>query len=165
MAMICPLTKEHFSSIIAIAEDLSEWYTEHARRKAIPVDIRHQGGFVSIEGGVVVGFVTFYVSEGKLNIGWLGVLKARQRMGIGKALLQSVDDKARELGISEIAASTLGDGVDYPPYEQTRQFYFKNGFTICQRSKTDNPECPEEIRISRQITKGAARSASDKARR
>jgi hypothetical protein len=67
-------------------------------------------------------------------------------------LLRELEKKARELGIPEIATYTLGDRVDYAPYEQTRAFYFKNGFSIYQRSQTDNPSCPEEIKISKKIS-------------
>ena len=67
------LEEEHYAGILTITEGLPEWFDETARSKSIPTDIRHQGGFVAISGQKVVGFVTLYVAEGWLHIGWLGV--------------------------------------------------------------------------------------------
>lgn len=152
MITIRPLTRDDREAVVRISEDLPEWFDEHARQVAIPIDAAHQSGFLALEEGRAVGFVSYFVADGKLSICWLGVKKERQRKGIGKALLLELESMARELGISEIATYTLGEGVDYPPYEQTRSFYFKFGFRVYQRSITDNPSCPEEIRISKRIS-------------
>ena len=45
----------------------------------------------------------------------------------------------------------LGDSVEYQPYEETRRFYWKCGFSVYKRAQTDNPGCPEEIWISKPI--------------
>ena len=51
-----------------------------------------------------------------------------------------------------IATVTLGESVDYPPYEATRAFYKKHGFAVYQRNQTDNPNCPEELKLKKVIT-------------
>lgn len=155
MIAVRPLTKDDCDAVVEIAEDLPEWFDEYARRIAIPIDVRHQSGFLALDQGVAIGFVTYYVSEGRLVIGWLGVKKASQRKGVGTALLREVEATAREFGIPEIATYTLGDGVDYPPYEPTRAFYFKNGFEVYQRGMTDNPNCREEIKISKKVRRSS----------
>jgi GNAT superfamily N-acetyltransferase len=152
MIHIRPLTKDDLDAVCAIAESLPEWFDEHARKKGIPVDALHQPGFLALNGDSAVGFTSYYVAEGRLTIGWLMVRKEYQRRGIGGMLLGELEEKARELQIPEIATYTLGDRVDYAPYEQTRAFYFKNGFRVYQRSQTDNPSCPEEIKISKKIS-------------
>ena len=149
--IIRQLQPEDVSEVLDIAQGLPEWFDEDARYRAIPIDLRHQEGFIALQGGKAVGFITLYVSEGHLNIGWLGVCKENQRQAIGALLLKRAEEYAKELGICEMVTLTLGDSVDYAPYEQTRAFYFKNGFTIYQRSKTDNPSCPEEIRIKKDV--------------
>jgi GNAT superfamily N-acetyltransferase len=151
MITIRPLSEDDYGAVVEIAEDLPEWFDEYARRTAIPIDARNQAGFLAFEQGQAVGFVSYFVNEGRLNIGWLAVRKDYQRRGIGTVLLNEIETKARELGIPEIATYTLGDEVDYSPYEQTRSFYFKNGFRVYQRSRTDNPSCPAEIRISKRV--------------
>lgn len=151
LTQIQPLDEKHLSGILAVAEDLPEWFDETARTKSIPVDIRYQEGFVAVSAQRVVGFVTLYVAEGRLHIGWLGVAREFHRQGIGTRLLAAAEMKARELKIDELATYTLGDSVDYEPYDLTRNFYWKRGFSVYKRSKTDNSGCPEEIWISKRV--------------
>ena len=151
MPEIKPLEEEHYSGILAVVDNLPEWFDETARSRSVPTDIRHQEGFVAVSGQRVVGFVTLYVAEGRLHIGWLGVEKEFQRQGIGSRLLRAVEQKARDLRIDELATYTLGDSVEYQPYDVTRSFYWKCGFTVYKRSRTDNPGCSEEIWISKRV--------------
>lgn len=147
-------------AIASIVNGLPEWFDAVAREHSIPADIQHQQGFVAITDGEVVGFVTTYVADGRLNIGWLDVRRDLHRRGIGSLLLARVEKLAAELGIAEVATYTLGEGVDYPPYEATRQFYFKHGFEVYQRNQTDNPSCPEEIRLRKGIRQLGSRRAA-----
>ncbi len=143
--------KDHLG-ILKIAEELPDWFDEDARKRAIPADLRHQSGFVALSEGQIVGFITLFVFEGRLNMGWMGVKPAYHRSGIGSQLLACAEEFGRKHGLNEIATYTLGDSVDYEPYELTRNFYFKKGFKVYQRNKTDNPGCPEEIKIKKKIT-------------
>jgi predicted N-acetyltransferase YhbS len=154
-------TRDDYAGVVQIAESLPEWFDQTARSHSIPIDIQHQGGFVAIQDGHVVGFVTLFVADGRLQIGWLGVGMGFQRKGIGKALLRRAEERALELGLAEVATYTLGDSVDYPPYEQTRMFYFQNGFEVYQRNQTDNPGCPEEIRIRKRVVPRSASANED----
>jgi len=146
------MTDADHSAVLAVATGLAEWFDEHARTIAIPADLRHQRGYVAESDGRVIGFITLYVSEGRLNIGWLGVDRPHHRRGVGSQLIARAEQAAAEMGLAELATHTLGDGVDYPPYDATRAFYRAQGFTVYQRSQTDNPGCPEEIRISKPVT-------------
>ena len=148
---ILPLEEEHYSGILTVAEGLPEWFDEHARSKSIPIDIRHQEGFVAVSGQRVVGFVTHYVAEGRLHIGWLGVDREFHRQGIGSRLVAAAEMRAQDMGIDELATYTLGESVEYEPYELTRRFYWKCGFSVYKRARTDNPGCPEEIWLSKQV--------------
>lgn len=145
------MEERHHSGILAVAQDLPEWFDESARENSIPIDIRYQEGFVAVSAQRVVGFVTLYVAEGRLHIGWLGVAREFHRQGIGTRLLAAAEMKARELKIDELTTYTLGDSVDYEPYNLTRNFYWKRGFSVYKRSKTDNSGCPEEIWISKRV--------------
>lgn len=147
--LIRPLLASDYAGVHEVVTSLPAWFDERARTISIPIDMKHQRGFVAEQQGKVVGFITLYVAEGKLNIGWLGVQQDLHRQGIGRLLLAQAEAEARDLGIRELSLYTLGDGVDYEPYARTRQFYFANGFHIYQRSQTDNDGCPEEIKLSK----------------
>ena len=151
LTRIEPLEKKHHSGIFEIVDILPEWFDETARTRSVPTDLRHQLGFVAVSNQRVIGFVTLFVTEGRLHIGWLAVDKPFQRQGIGSRLLDAAESKAREMGIDELATYTLGDRVSYKPYEVTRSFYWKHGFKVYKRSRTDNPGCPEEIWISKHV--------------
>jgi GNAT superfamily N-acetyltransferase len=151
-----PIRKQDHPAILEVAETLPEWFDSDARGRAIPADLRHQHGFVALLHGKIVGFVTLFFAEGRLNIGWLGVRPDCQRRGIGTRLLACAEEFGRRHGLTELATYTLGDGVAYEPYEATRRFYFSQGFTIFQRSTTDNPGCPEEIKIKKMIAQPRA---------
>jgi GNAT superfamily N-acetyltransferase len=146
-----PLRAEDHEAVLVVVEELYEWFDERARRRAIPVDLAHQDAFVAVGDGVVAGFITLYVAEGRVNIGWMGVRPGLHRQGVGTLLLASAEEYTRLRGLDEIATHTLGDGVEYEPYERTRRFYLGRGFSVYQRSTTDNPGCPEEIRISKAV--------------
>ena len=146
-----PIQARDRRGIVAVADALPEWFDADARGRAIPVDLRHQQGFVAVLRDEILGFITLFVAEGRLNIGWLGVRPDKQHDGIGSRLLARAEDFARANGLDEIATWTLGDGVDYPPYDATRRFYYVRGFTVYQRSTTDNPSCPEEIKIKKRV--------------
>jgi GNAT superfamily N-acetyltransferase len=139
------------AAILEVARALPEWFNADARGRAIPADLRHQPGFVALVDGEVAGFVTLYFAEGRLNIGWLGVRPDYHRRKVGARLLACAEAYGRQHRLTELATSTLGAGVDYPPYEATRQFYFSQGFTVYQTATTDNPGCPEEIKIKKEI--------------
>ena len=151
LIQILSLENKHHVGILTIVENLPEWFDETARSRSVPTDLRHQQGFVAVADQKVVGFVTLYVAEGRLHIGWLAVDMGYQRQGIGSQLLEAAEMKARNLGINELATYTLGESVEYQPYDLTRSFYWKCGFKVYKRSRTDNPGCPEEIWISKRI--------------
>ncbi|MCL5271079.1 MAG: GNAT family N-acetyltransferase [bacterium] len=146
-----PIDERDHPAILAVVETLPEWFDADARSRAIPADLWNQEGFVAVSDGEVVGFITLFFAEGRINIGWLGVRKDAWKKGIGSQLLRCGEEFGRHHGVTEIATYTLGDGVEYKPYEATRRFYFSRGFRIYQRNTIDNPGCPEEIRIKKPI--------------
>jgi len=149
---ICQLSKQHYQEIVAIANDLSEWFDDSGRAN-IAIDIRHQTGYVALDQHEVIGFVSLFVYEGALNIGWIGVKRAYHHQGIGRKLIEETIRHARKIGLDTIKVYTLGDSVDYAPYEATRKFYAGCGFRVFQRSQTDNPNCPEEMKLQYDISR------------
>jgi GNAT superfamily N-acetyltransferase len=148
-AKIIPMAKDHLELVVQLIEALPDWFDIDARTRAMPIDLLFQEVFVAEDEGRIVGFITLYIAEGRVNIGWIGVLPDHHRKGIGSQLIKAAEDFSRQKGIDELAVYTLGDSVDYQPYESTRAFYLKHGFSIYQRSQTDNPGCPEEIKLKK----------------
>ena len=140
-----------YSGTLAAAASLPDWFDKDAIERAIPVDLKHQKVFFAESGGNICGFISLFIAEGRLNIGWLGVVPEMHRKGIGKMLLSIAEEFGIGNNLEEIATYTLGNNVDYAPYESTREFYRRNGFRIYQRSQTDNESCPEEIKIKKGI--------------
>lgn len=155
MMKIRPIQDADFTAIVNVAQALPDWFDEDARTRSIPIDLRHQQGFVALSDGQIVGFVTLFINEGRVNIGWLGVHPEHHRKGIGTMLIRSAEEFGWRYNITELSTHTLGGGVDYEPYERTRRFYFNQGFKIYQTSKTDNLGCPEEIKIKKKIAQQA----------
>jgi GNAT superfamily N-acetyltransferase len=142
--------------VLEVAESLPEWFDADARARAIPTDLRHQVVYVASESGKIIGFISLYVAEGRVFIGWLGELRSRRGSGIGKKLLGAAEQFGWKSGLNEIATHTLGDSVNYLPYEYTRAFDFTQGFKVYQRAQTDNKGCPEELKIKKPIAQQGA---------
>ena len=66
--LIRALVEADYSEVIEIVAGLPDWFDD-AASISVPIDIKHQRGFVAERQGKVVGFMTLYVAEGKLNIG------------------------------------------------------------------------------------------------
>jgi len=149
--LIRSIQPEDHAGCVGVVRTLTGWFTPDAQDRAVPIDLEHQLGFLAESDGQILGFVTLFVAEGRLNIGWLAVHRDYHHKGIGAKLLARAERCTAELGLTELATYTLGDNVDYEPYEATRAFYFRHGFQVYQRNQTDNPECPEEIKLRKRI--------------
>ena len=147
---ILRMKSKHYQGILKITNNLKEWFDELGR-KFIAIDIKHQEGFVAIENNNVTGFVSLFVYNGALNIGWIAVKRGNHRKGIGEKLINATINYAKKLKINTIKVYTLGDSVKYKPYEATRNFYYKQGFKVFERCQTDNPGCPEEMKMKYEI--------------
>ncbi|MDH5372474.1 MAG: GNAT family N-acetyltransferase [Acidimicrobiia bacterium] len=141
-------------AVIALARALPQWFNEEGIQQ-IAADIERQPGAVAEAFDEVVGFVTWTVGEhGSGEIGWIAVDSSHQRRGIGKRLLSLAEDWLRDSDVVELFVETLGDSVDYEPYERTRSFYRAVGFHDFRKVKTDNPGMPESLTLHKTLTPG-----------
>ncbi len=69
-------------------------------------------------------------SPASAEIYWLGVDPARQRRGIGRALIEAVERRLRDEQARFLFVMTLHPDVDYEPYRRTRAFYERLGFAL-----------------------------------
>lgn len=129
--LIRKMNSEDLSNIMKVAKTLPQWFAEGGLA-FLSKDIPFQSGIIAEENGFI-GFLTFYVNQGVATIGWMGVLPSNHRVGVGSQLLIELKKILAIHKIKTIVVSTLGDSVDYEPYNRTRSFYRKNGFVDFQK--------------------------------
>ena len=131
------IDKSYHRSIIDIAKKLrtrdekTGWFMDGAIHDMIPIDVNIQRGYIAEEKGEVLGFITYLSEYGRPKIGWMGVDPEHHREGIGRALLERVEEDIKEIGGKEIYVETPtkdeGKGTDY---ESTYKFYESKGFEL-----------------------------------
>lgn len=132
-----PICKKHHDGMLRIAEKLkvkdenTGWFMDEAIKKMMPLDIQIQKGYSAVEENKVIGFITYLSEYGKPKIGWMGVDPEHHREGIGKTLLEKVEEDIKKMGGTEIYVETPkkeeGLGTDY---ESTYNFYESMGFEL-----------------------------------
>ena len=103
MVTIRGMSQSDLPAILDLVSELADWFDEDARQRSMPIDLRHQDGLVAVDGNQVLGFLTWYVAEGRANIGWLAVDRAWRRRGIGRSLVDALTVHVKPTGIQEIA--------------------------------------------------------------
>lgn len=135
----------NFVDVEIIVKELPQWFTQGGI-ESIRKDLHFQKTLLAKQNDKILGFITYYSSQGNGHIGWMGVLPTAHRKGIGRALISELIQDFKSQGITSIYVSTLGDTVEYPPYAETRAFYRAVGFSDFKRLQhPDNPECEEEL--------------------
>ncbi len=126
-------------SIRRIIKELHpEWFTEEALEN-IPRDIQFARCFVVEWNGKIVGFVSVHSYDGKPMIGWLGVDKKLRGEGIGKLLLEKVENELLKFGYKDLRVETVGEcNPLYKPYAETLKFYKSLGFEVEKRGRLRN---------------------------
>ena len=71
--------------------------------------------------------------------------------GAGEMLFFEFERIMKERDINILQVKTLGESVEYPPYDRSRNFYRKVGFKKHRSEFTDNPECPEELILRKRL--------------
>jgi GNAT superfamily N-acetyltransferase len=84
------------------------------------------------EAGVPVGFAHFCpapMTLGTWELWWIVVAKAKQGQGLGRRLLEFVEQEVRTRGGRVLFIETSST----PPYDATRQFYLRCGYSEVAR--------------------------------
>ncbi len=140
------------NEVAKAARALSRWFTPNDIRR-IAIDAGFENGIVADRGdGYLVGFLLFYVFEARGRIAWMGVRKEYHHQGIGRRLVDRLEQILRAAGVHDLYVGTLGDSVDYPPYVATRAFYRALGFADFRSTFQDNWECPELLELVKHLS-------------
>jgi N-acetylglutamate synthase-like GNAT family acetyltransferase len=111
---------------LEIAKALPEWFDEKGIIE-IGDDLIKCPTYVYDSGGILAYVCILAKSDKAVEIKQLAVRRDSQRNGIGTKLLEYVEKEIAPNKIIEV--KTLDESCDYQPYEQTRSFYVKNGFS------------------------------------
>jgi len=127
---------QDLSAIKSIASDLHpKWFDEFAL-KNIPIDAILGKTFIAEKNSEVLGFLILSSLEGKVWINWMGVEPTHHGQNIGTKLLIYAENLLEKLGVQELRVDTV---VEQKPadgsYDQTINFYLKNGFLILKKRK------------------------------
>jgi ribosomal protein S18 acetylase RimI-like enzyme len=141
------LEEKDWPKILTIVKKLRGWFDNVALTFEIPNDLKFHNGFVAVSNGAIVGFLSYSSLEGEVFISWIGVDPDFQKCGIGSSLIQKLEKILLENGIDKLKVETLSENVEYKPYEKTRSFYKKLGFTKAEYRKTISKETKEEIEL------------------
>jgi ribosomal protein S18 acetylase RimI-like enzyme len=147
---IRPMTGADVEAALEVARALPEWFNTPGLEQ-MAVDLQNQVGAVAEIDGAVVGFVTWLSRAGVGEIGWIGVAPDRHREGVGARLIGFAADRLRDSGATEVQVETLGESVDYEPYERTRAFYHSVGFRFLRSETTGNPGMPESLWLQKPL--------------
>jgi len=146
-----PMTPDDLAAAIDVGRLLPEWFNTPGLEQ-MTVDLHNQIGAVAEVNDDVVGFVTWLSRAGIGEIGWIGVAPDHHRRGIGAHLLAFAEDRLQSSGATEVQVETLGESVDYEPYERTRAFYRAAGFRYLRSEMTDNPGMPESLWLNKPLS-------------
>jgi GNAT superfamily N-acetyltransferase len=144
------IRKKNHQAIYDVMKSLNKWFNESALQHIL-IDLKYHNGYIAKQGRECIGFATYFVYEGIGILGWIGVRIPYQNKKVGKRLLTRIEEDLRGNNIHTVQVYTLSDAVEYEPYEKTRQFYYHNGFKEYRRIITDNPGCPEELYLRKNL--------------
>jgi GNAT superfamily N-acetyltransferase len=128
-SVIVELVPSHLDGCLAVISSLPDWFGYPAALDDIAAAVRSQAGFVALEDGEVVGFVTLRpYSDESLEITYLAVRADRRRGGRGRSLLHAVKGFAHSGEFAVVSLLTLGPESGSSHYAETVEFYVASGF-------------------------------------
>lgn len=127
-----PKTRKNFTIVEKTHEDIQKireltchfWGKEEQLTFGMKLRIHELPAYVAKSNGNLVGFISYKPSKEEILIAALAVLPDYQFAGVGRALVQKVEEKARQLSKRRLILSTSND--DLPALA----FYQKLGFQI-----------------------------------
>ena len=124
------IIQEDRATIVEMAKSLRQWFTELGIQQ-IARDLQTLKGLVALEDENMAGFVTYSINvdETVAELTWIAVHPNLHRKGIGRSLVEALEEVLVRLGVSAFEVSTVADSVEYEPYARTRSFYHALGFT------------------------------------
>ena len=143
-------TASDTDTVLQIAKSLDDWFNDDGI-KYIKQDLEFEKLIIVDADSEPIGFLSYFLYEGIGYLGWIGVYEQHHGTGAGEILFFEFERIMKEREIKMLQVKTLGENVEYPPYDRSRSFYRKVGFKKHRSEFTDNPECPEELILRKRI--------------
>jgi len=143
-------TASDTDTVLQIAKSLDDWFNDDGI-KYIKQDLEFEKLIIVDADSEPIGFLSYFLYEGIGYLGWIGVYEQHHGTGAGEILFFEFERIMKNFDINILQVKTLGESVEYPPYDRSRNFYRKVGFKYHRSEFTDNPECPEELILRKRI--------------
>jgi N-acetylglutamate synthase-like GNAT family acetyltransferase len=124
-----PLTLDDIPACEQLLAGLPNWFGIREANEQYIRDLAVLPSFVATIDGEIAGFATIHhhnPDAAELHI--IAVDRERHRTGIGRLLLERVQQEARHAGARLLQVKTLGPSNPDEGYARTRQFYLAMGF-------------------------------------
>jgi GNAT superfamily N-acetyltransferase len=120
-----------------ILDELTDWFGIEEALEGYKAEIDNLPTFLAYENDHILGFLCFKKhNEYSGEIYVMGVALDYHRKGIGRTLINSMEDWSKNQGIEFIQVKTLGPSIDDINYMKTRAFYSAMGFKPLEEIKT-----------------------------
>ena len=156
------IIREDHATIVAMAKLLPQWFTELGIQQ-IARDLQTQNGLVTLEDENIAGFVTYAIAvdETVAELTWIAVHPNLHRKGIGRSLVEALEEVLVGLGVSALEVSTVADSIEYEPYARTRTFYHALGFSDVRVDRGWYPSGDDRVLLRKLLMERAGRHEHD----
>jgi GNAT superfamily N-acetyltransferase len=136
--VIRPLQHEDIAACASLLARLPAWFGIPEANAAYTESLEDLAGFVAVDRDQVVGFAAVLTHGSKAaEISVMGVAPDRHRHGLGRQLVDAVEDWCRAHGVEWLHVKTRGPSTYDDNYERTRRFYRAMGFEVLYESLTE----------------------------
>jgi ribosomal protein S18 acetylase RimI-like enzyme len=130
-----PLGPDDAGACDAIVAGLPYHFGQEQGRRDCAAAVRRDPGLVAVDGGEIVGFLTYVPRfDEAAEITWMAVRADRRRLGVGHALIDRLSDDLEAAGRRILLVLTVSPSDPGPEpddgYQSTRAFYRSVGFVL-----------------------------------
>jgi N-acetylglutamate synthase-like GNAT family acetyltransferase len=121
----------------SILRSLPLWFGIESAIVSYVNDVRTMETWTAFENSEAIGFASVrlhFPQSAEIHV--MGIRPNYHHQGIGHRLIQTLTSELREQGIRFLTVKTLSASRPNPEYDQTRQFYLKEGFVPLEEFKT-----------------------------
>ncbi len=156
------IIQEDRATIVEMAKSLRQWFTELGIQQ-IARDLQTLKGLVALEDENTAGFVTYSITvdETIAELTWIAAHPNLHRKGIGRSLVEALEEVLVRLGVSALEVSTVADSVEYEPYARTRSFYHALGFTDVRVDRGWYPSGDDRLLLRKLLTERTGQHGHD----